>query len=261
VTEKLLSVAADPNRVIIVNAVAESDMHVFVAGLLEAEKGGRRYLYRTGAAFVSSRLGIRGIPPLTMKDLGVVPVAGERQPGGLLIAGSYVPKTTAQLKALTERLQDKLQVVELKVPDLIASDDAAEKIVQEAAHKVSMKLYAGHDVLVMTSRALIKGEDGLSSLNIGSKVAKALVQLLEMIDIRPRYIIAKGGITSSDTATKGLRMKRARVLGQAAPGVPLWRCDEETSRHRGVPFVVFPGNVGTDDTLAEVVEAWAMPDV
>jgi uncharacterized protein YgbK (DUF1537 family) len=82
-----------------------------------------------------------------------------------------------------------------------------------------------------------------------------------MIDIRPRYIIAKGGITSSDTATKGLRMKRARVLGQAAPGVPLWRCDEETSRHRGVPFVVFPGNVGTDDTLAEVVEAWAMPDV
>lgn len=260
VTEKLLSVVPDRNRVIIVNAVVESDMHVFVAGLLQAEKGGRRYLYRTGAAFVSSRLGIKGIPPLTMKDLGVVPVTGERRPGGLVIAGSYVPKTTAQLKALTERLKDKLQVVELKVPDLIESEDAAEGIVKAAAQSVSMKLYAGHDVLVMTSRALIKGDDGLSSLNIGSKVAKALVQLLELIDVRPRYIIAKGGITSSDTATKGLKMKRAKVLGQAAPGVPLWRCDEETSRHRGVPFVVFPGNVGTDETLAEVVEAWAMPD-
>lgn len=259
VTEKLLSMDSGPNQVIIVNAVAESDMHVFVAGLLQAEKSGRRYLYRTGAAFVSSRLGIRGIPPLTMKDLGVVPVTGERRPGGLVIAGSYVPKTTAQLTALTERLKDKLYVVELNVPELITSRDAAERTVKNAAQAISMKLYAGHDVLVMTSRSLVKGDDGLSSLSIGSKVAKALVRLLEEIDVRPRYIIAKGGITSSDTATKGLRMKRARVLGQAAPGVPLWRCDEETSRHRGVPFVVFPGNVGTDDTLAEVVEAWAMP--
>ncbi|KAG8419426.1 hypothetical protein J3458_004292 [Metarhizium acridum] len=260
VTEKLLSVGPDSNRVVIVNAVAESDMHVFVAGLLEAEKAGRRYLYRTGAAFVSSRLGIKGKLPLTMKDLGVTSAAGERRPGGLIIAGSYVPKTTVQLEALTQRLKAKLQVVELKVPDLIASEDAAESIVRAAAQAVSIKLYAGHDVLVMTSRELIKGDDGLSSLNIGSQVANSLMQLLELVDVHPRYIIAKGGITSSDTATKGLKMKRARVLGQAAPGVPLWRCDEETSRHRGVPFVVFPGNVGNEDTLADLVEAWAMPD-
>ncbi|KHN94233.1 ketose-bisphosphate aldolase class-II family protein [Metarhizium album ARSEF 1941] len=260
VTEKLLSVGPDLNRVIIVNAVAESDMHVFVAGLLEAEKNGRRYLYRTGASFVSSRLGIKGIPPLTMKDLGIVLVPGERQSGGLVVAGSHVPKSTAQLEALTQRLKAKLQVVEVRVPDLIASGDAAEKIVRAAAQAVSVKLYAGYDVVVMTSRTLVKGPDALSSLNIASQVAMALVQLMELIDVHPRYIIAKGGITSSETATKGLKMKRARVLGQAAPGVPLWRCDEQTSRHRGVPFVVFPGNVGTKDTLADLVEAWAIPD-
>ncbi|KAG8414321.1 hypothetical protein J3459_014861 [Metarhizium acridum] len=175
-----------------------------------------------------------------MKDLGVTSAAGERRPGGLIIAGSYVPKTTVQLEALTQRLKAKLQVVELKVPDLIASEDAAESIVRAAAQAVSIKLYAGHDVLVMTSRELIKGDDGLSSLNIGSKVANSLMQLLELVDVHPRYIIAKGGITSSDTATKGLKMKRARVLGQVAPGVPLWRCDEETSRHRGVPVRRFP---------------------
>lgn len=55
-------------------------------------------------------------------------------------------------------------------------------------------------------------------------------------------------------------MKRAMVIGQAAPGVPLWRCDEPTSRHTGVPYVVFPGNVGSDDTLAELVERWALPE-
>lgn len=74
------------------------------------------------------------------------------------------------------------------------------------------------------------------------------------------YIANKfqGGITSSDVATKALGMKRAIVLGQAAPGVPLWRCDEESSRYPGVPFVIFPGNVGGDDALAEIVESWSM---
>lgn len=261
VAKKLLSVAPGSNTVVIVNAAAESDMHVFVAGLLEAEKEGRRYLYRTGAAFVSSRLGITGIPPLTMADLGVSVEAGAKQPGGLIVAGSYVPKTTAQLKVLRERRGDKLAVIELDVEGLIESADAAEKVVTAAAAETATKLAAGEDVLVMTSRKLIKGGDALSSLQIGSKVARALVQLVEQIDVRPRYLIAKGGITSSDAATKGLRMRRARIMGQAAPGVPLWKCDEETSRHRGVPYVVFPGNVGSDRTLAEVVESWSIGNV
>ncbi|KAJ6440719.1 MFS quinate transporter [Purpureocillium lavendulum] len=256
VTKKLLSVPADPNRVIIVNAVVDQDMHVFVAGLLEAERSGRRYLFRTGAAFVSSRLGITGIPPLTMASLGVT--AGVGAPGGLIIAGSYVPKTTAQLEALKRRRGDKLVSIELDVERLISSTAEADSVVEAAADEASRNIAAGKDTLIMTSRSLIKGHDGDSSLNIGSKVARALVQLVEKIHVRPRYMIAKGGITSSDAATKALRMRRARVLGQAAPGVPLWRCDEETSRHRGMPYVVFPGNVGSDTTLAEVVEAWAI---
>lgn len=256
VTQKLLS--APPGSVVIVNAAAESDMRVFVAGLLEAEINDRRYLYRTGAAFVSTRLGITRIPPLTLQDLGVSATTIDHQPGGLLIAGSYVPKTTAQLRCLRESRGDKLVVIELEVAELIASPAAARAAVVKAAGEASQKLGAGQDVLVMTSRTLIRGGDALSSLEIGSKVAQALVQLVELIEVRPRYLIAKGGITSSDAATKGLKMRRARILGQAAPGVPLWRCDEETSRHPGVPYVVFPGNVGSDETLAEIVQAWAI---
>lgn len=256
VAERLLAASAGPKTVFIVNAAAESDMHVFVSGLLKAEKEGRRYLFRTGAAFVSSRLGITGIPPLTLQDIQSSPVATP-QPGGLIVAGSYVPKTTAQLKALREKRGDQLSVIELDVAGLIASAEAAEVVTLAAASEVSEKIAAGQDVLVMTSRDLIKGHDALSSLNIGSKVAHALVRLVEEVRVRPRYVIAKGGITSSDTATKGLKMKRARVVGQAAPGVPLWKCDEETSRHRGVPYVVFPGNVGSDETLANIVKAWS----
>lgn len=66
----------------------------------------------------------------------------------------------------------------------------------------------------------------------------------------------QGGITSSDMATKGLKMKRALIVGQAAPGVPLWRCDESSSKWSGLPYVVFPGNVGSEDTLYQLVERW-----
>ncbi|CAM1501229.1 Fc.00g103910.m01.CDS01 [Cosmosporella sp. VM-42] len=258
VTDKLLSIPQAVKKVVIVNAAVESDMFVFVAGLLEAGKKGRRYLYRTGAAFVSCRLGITEIPPLKLQDLATSTTINNVQSGGLIIAGSYVPKTTAQLKFLRETLRDKLEVIELDVAKLIISSATAEEAILDIVSRVSEYLALGHDVLVMTSRTLIKGQDGISSLKIGSKVAQAPVQLVQLVEVRPRYLIAKGGITWSDAATKGLKMKRAKILGQAAPGVPLWMCEEETSRVPGLPYVVFPGTVGSNSTLAEVVTAWAI---
>ncbi|KAL4984631.1 hypothetical protein BDW68DRAFT_14315 [Aspergillus falconensis] len=251
VRDRLLSFPA--GSVVIANAAAESDMHVFVMGLLLAEAKGPRYIYRTGAAFVSTRLGIPYKPPITAKELQL---PNPRQTGGLILAGSYVPKTTAQLKVLTERRGD-LSVIEMRVEDLIDSKESAAEVIKSVIKQTEENLNAGKDTLVMTSRALVKGDDEISSLKIGSRVAEALVSVLEGIEVRPRYVIAKGGITSSDAATKGLRMKRALIVGQAAAGVPLWRCDEGTSRHRGVPFVVFPGNVGGESTLCELVEAWS----
>lgn len=230
-------------------------MAVFAAGcLLASHKGKRRYLYRTAAAFVSARLGITAIPPLGPKDLGMN--CGKDANGGLIVAGSYVPKTTAQLAALRKRRgKEVLHVIELDVEALLAPETAVG-VVDAAIMETNEWLAAGKDVLAMTSRKLITSSDASASLAIGAAVASALVRLVQGVTVRPRYIIAKGGITSSDAATKGLGMRRARIVGQAAPGVPLWECEEETSRHRGVPYVVFPGNVGGEETLGEVVEGW-----
>ncbi|KAJ5764943.1 hypothetical protein N7520_004502 [Penicillium odoratum] len=228
VCQKLLSTPA--GGVVIVNAAAESDMHVFVAGLLLAESKGKHFLYRTGAAFVSTRLGIRSKAPITAKDLHL---PAPRQTGGLILAGSYVPKTTAQLKVLVDRRGNtgELAIIEIQVEELIASPEKAEETISRIVKETESHLGAGMDTLVMTSRKLILGKDELSSLRIGAAVAEALVSVLQRIEVRPRYIVAKGGITSSDAATKGLKFKRALIVGQAAPGVPLWRCDEATSRH------------------------------
>jgi len=168
-----------------------------------------------------------------------------------------VPKTSEQLASLRSRRGEKLHVIELDVSEMIKSPSSSADAVVAAISETDAQISAGKDVLVMTSRRLVLGVDALSSLSIGGLVAGALVKIVQGLSVQPRYIIAKGGITSSDAATKGLRIKRAMVLGQATPGVPLWRCDEESSKFRGVPYVVFPGNVGGRDTLADLVDAWA----
>ncbi|KAH8657544.1 hypothetical protein BGZ60DRAFT_434499 [Tricladium varicosporioides] len=253
-------IGAKKGSVIVVNAAEESDMAVFAAGALLAEQKGKRFLYRTGAAFVSARLGITSIPPLSLESLyhGPTQDLGAIKNGGLIIAGSYVPKTTAQLQRLREARGRELYVIELDVASLINTDKEADRVLDLCIRDANQWLKDGKDVLVMTSRKLIVGHDALSSLSIGGAVAAALVKVVQNITIKPRYIIGKGGITSSDAATKGLNMQRAMVIGQAAPGVPLWKCEESTSKHSGVPYVVFPGNVGDEDTLANLVERWAI---
>ena len=42
------------------------------------------------------------------------------------------------------------------------------------------------------------------------------------------------------------------VLGQAAPGIPVWSIEEE-GKFPGMSYVVFPGNVGGEDELAKLV--------
>ena len=255
VAEKLEVLVREGKKVVVVNAVVDEDMEVFVMGLVMARDRGRRFIYRTGAAFVSARLGIVQIPPLTPKDLDMD--FSNAAPGGLIIAGSYVPKTTAQLESLVEGRGDKLNTITIEVEPLLASPEKANEVVRAAATKAGELIVAGKDVLLMTSRKLITGHDEKSSLEIGSAVATALVDFLRLLEPRPRYIIAKGGITSSDAAGKALRMRRAEISGQAASGVPLWRCHEPTSKFVGIPYVVFPGNVGETETLRDLVASWA----
>lgn len=114
-----------------------------------------------------------------------------RQTGALIIAGSHVPKTTAQLKVLADRRGPHLAVLELNVEELISSEENAAAAVARVVQEAERQLRSGKDTLVMTSRKLITGDDELSSLAIGTKVAEALVSVLQGIEVRPRYIIAK----------------------------------------------------------------------
>jgi uncharacterized protein YgbK (DUF1537 family) len=67
-------------------------------------------------------------------------------------------------------------------------------------------------------------------------------------------VLAKGGITSHDIAAKALGVQRAIVKGQIVPGVPVWRLGEG-SRFPGMSYIVFPGNVGEETAMTDVVQA------
>ncbi|XP_052181306.1 uncharacterized protein LOC127794335 [Diospyros lotus] len=238
----------------IVNAASDRDMAVFAAGMIQAELKGKRFLCRTAASFVSARIGIIPKAPILPKDLGI-----HQDRGGLIVVGSYVPKTTKQVEELKSQCGHILRSIEVSVDKLaMNSIEEREEEINQAVEMADVFLRARKDTLIMTSRDLITGKTPSESLEINFKVSSALVEIVRRITTRPRYILAKGGITSSDLATKALEAKRAKIVGQALAGVPLWQLGPE-SRHPGVPYIVFPGNVGDSKALAEVVKSWARP--
>jgi uncharacterized protein YgbK (DUF1537 family) len=111
------------------------------------------------------------------------------------------------------------------------------------------------DVLLMTSRELVRTEDPASSLRIANRVSDGLSTVVGRIRRAGLgWVVTKGGITSHEVAATGLGIRRARVEGQLFPGtVSMMRPLVGPPEVVGLPWVVFAGNVGDADTLARVV--------
>jgi uncharacterized protein YgbK (DUF1537 family) len=148
--------------------------------------------------------------------------------------------------------QQNMDRIEVRLRALLDSKYRPNEI-ERVAKYIDRALQESRDVVLFTSRALITGNDPVSTLAIGNKISDGLIEIIKMISSRPRYILSKGGITSSDIATRALNVRRAQVLGQIIPGVPVWQLGPE-SRHPGLAYIVFPGNVGGSQALVEVVK-------
>ncbi|HJE60978.1 MAG TPA: hypothetical protein K8V84_21095, partial [Nocardiopsis listeri] len=232
---------------IVVDAEAEEDLRVLSLALIDAERQGRRFVYRVGPPFVRARIGLEERPPLGEGELRV----GTDAPGGLVVVGSHVALTTRQLDALIESRPDA-RVIELDV-DAILDADTREATVGRAVDTIVEGL-AGNDVVLHTSRLLRVSGDPAESLAIAREVSAAIVRCVSSTLARsaPRFVVAKGGITSSDVASFGLGIHRAVVRGPMLPGlVSLW--EPVGGPAAGIPYIVFAGNVGQDGSLAEVV--------
>ncbi len=232
----------------IVNAASYRDLEVLVLALLQAEEMGKRFIFRTAASFVRVRAGISPQKLLDRAELSQPGVFG-----GITIVGSHVPRTSEQLSAL----QSSFALVEVEIPvQRLLDPDSRVGIIQNSIEQITDAVQSGKEVLVYTSRKLIQGVDGRQSLEISRLVSSTLIEIVRQLEIRPRFLIAKGGITSSDIATQGLHVTRAEVMGQILPGIPVWRLGPE-SKYPGLPYVVFPGNVGNEQALVEIFKKLA----
>ncbi|HEX9226884.1 MAG TPA: nucleotide-binding domain containing protein, partial [Arthrobacter sp.] len=169
--------------------------------------------------------------------------------GGLIVVGSHVGVTTRQLKALVEQ-HSAARIVEIDVERLL--DGGSEEYLDGIVGTVAEAL-RGADVILHTSRLLIKTDDAAASLRIARTVSAAVVAVVNrtLKTFPPRFVIAKGGITSSDVAAHGLEIRHAIVRGPMLPGiVSLWEPVDGPAK--GIPYIVFAGNVGDDQSLAQV---------
>jgi uncharacterized protein YgbK (DUF1537 family) len=230
---------------VVVNAVDYSDLEAVACGVLAAERAGKSFLFRTGPSFVRALSGLEPKAPLRGEQIQSAAGRGEH---GLIVVGSYVGQTTRQVAAL--RARGQTTDIELDVGALLRGGD---NTVRAVARQVTCAL-ARSDVLLYTSRAFVAGggQDGLAA---GRTVSAALARIVrQALTARPAWVIAKGGITSHDVALHGLGIKRAEVAGQVFPGlISVFRPLDAAAEATGMPFVVFPGNVGGDQALGDVV--------
>lgn len=241
--------ALPAGTVVAVDAVDEHDMRQVALALHALDREGITTLLRIGPPYLRAHIGQEIAAPVTADRIETV-----HDRGGLVVVGSHVPLTTAQLAALQADRPDTV-TIELDVRSLI--DDRRDAHLAERADAVARAIAAG-TVIVHTSRELVTGRDGAESLDIARRVSSGLVELVaRVLELAPpRFVIAKGGITSSDVASEALRIRRATVVGPMLPGiVSLWQ--PQVGPAIGIPYVVFAGNVGDTDSLAQVVRTLA----
>lgn len=237
---------------ITVDCVEENDLLLLARALHRAEEAGSTFVYRVGPPFVRARIGQVPHAPLTTEEArpaDFAPVSDAA--GGLVVVGSHVGLTGRQVDAL--RAATSTPEIVLDVPTVL-DPQARDAHVRDVAERAAAALASGN-VVVRRGGAFVAGRDAEESLDFARRVSAAVVEVVRrIVEARcPRFVIAKGGITSSDVASRGLGIDRAVVRGPMLPGiVSLW--EPQDGPAAGVPYIVFAGNVGDDDSLARVVD-------
>ena len=246
ITEQLMAVK-DFGKVI-VNAADYCDVKAFCIALYNAMKAGKTFMLRTAAAIVKEICGNPDRPLLSGKEM----VQADSGNGGVIVVGSHTAKTTAQLEQL--KTLDCIEFAELDAT-LVRDEDAFAAEVQRCIAFEEECIRAGKTVCCYTTRTLLTADTGdkEDELRLSVRISDAVQSLVGGLKVTPSFVIAKGGITSSDVGTKALKVKKALIMGQIKPGIPVWQTGPE-SRFPGVPYVIFPGNVGEAETLREAAQ-------
>jgi uncharacterized protein YgbK (DUF1537 family) len=226
---------------VVVNAEDYEDLNCFARAALRQVAAGKRFVFQSAGSLVKA---LTGIPdqPLLGKEM----VRGTGP--GLFVAGSHVGRTTSQLNRLLQ--SRSVEGVEVNAVEILKSGDTLR---QSLLEKIEAIWRRGRAPVVFTSRSELRFDSKEERLRAGETISHFLADLVRALPVKPSYLVSKGGITSHDILVRGLQVRQARVLGQVLPGVPVIRTPDDSSLP-GMPYVIFPGNVGNEDALLRVLE-------
>jgi uncharacterized protein YgbK (DUF1537 family) len=254
-TEEILRILLSVGgfRKVVVNAMGYDDLRVFLIACLEAERAGRRFIYRTAASFVKVYCMIEDRALLRAEDIHGMNKGGNAV---LTVVGSHIRKSSEQLDFLLRC--EGVCGIELNVERVLKDEPARQEEIERASRAIDLAFESSVNPVLFTSRKLVRafGPDGRDNLGIARAVSETLVEIVKKTQKKASCIIAKGGTTASDILVKGLGVKRARVAGQVLPGVPLL-CLPAIKGDRYITYIIYPGNVGDRESLAGVYKTVA----
>lgn len=235
------------NRCGVVDGETQQDFDIFARDLLAAAQQGKRFLFRSAASILTSLANLGPQPTQDMHQM-----VRNNQPG-VVVVGSHVRKTTAQLQALLQ--VDGVMGVEVMVDRLLTESSAA--LISEALAQIDTIFASGKTAVVYTSRQELQFPDAQTRLDFGVKVSGTLMAIVQQLPIDIGFLISKGGITSNDVLSAGLKLPMVRLLGQILAGCSVVQTAADHPRFPLLPVVLFPGNVGDDSALATVYQKLA----
>lgn len=236
------------NACVVVDAEAPDDLASFASDIRVAASQGRRFLFRSAASLLTA---LAQLPPQPVAPEAMGRFTRQGRPGAVIV-GSHVAKSSRQLAVLLAK--PGVTGVEVDVGRLPAE---RATVLANVLKQVERSFAAGQTAVVYTSRQERPFPDQAARLAFGKQVSDLLMDVARSLPAEIGFLISKGGITSNDVLSEALRLRTARVLGQVAPGCSVVRCPAEHPRFPDLPVVIFPGNVGEDDTLAVVYQRFA----
>ena len=230
--------SAPPGAVILPDVDDDGDITLMAAAIRD---GGdhRDIVVRCGAPLAAELAGVVSTAPFTP----------ENQPprSTLLVCGSHTDAAGRQLSAVEDRWGPALV---LDTAAALTDPIAAGK---DLAARATRKL-TDTPIVVIASERHRRPEH--NTLQHGRRVMEALTTCVADIVEHVDLVISKGGITSADVARVGIGANSAWVRGQIRPGVSVWKLTDRSDR--SLDYVVVPGNVGSTDTLVDIIDAYGV---
>jgi uncharacterized protein YgbK (DUF1537 family) len=242
---KLLTL--ENNICVVVDSETQADMNLFARDVLQAVQMGKKFLFRSAASLLTA---LAQLPPQPVPPTAMAEYRPTSAPGVILV-GSHVRKTTAQLEELLQEPQ--LVPIELAVAKLLQPDGFVF-LLESAYQRIHHAHSQDQTPVIFTTRQELQFPDVTARMAFGQQVSQLLMAIVRHLPANISFLISKGGITSNDVLSSGLQLPRARLLGQIIPGCSVIITPPDHPQFPNIPVVLFPGNVGDRDGLRLVYQ-------